>query len=187
MALLLFILLLFLAMPVGIVVFAVAATQAEQNADPNAPVSRLTSALVFGLTAELAVFLFFGSVGVEFSPAMALIPGLPAALIAAFLAFVGRRFLVLRSKVLSALSGVAITILTVIGVTAAIASLLTSTPSQTLVFASVGAVAVLFPSGVSALALGAFSGVLLSYISNRQHSSLPLSEKATESTEQRAG
>ena len=164
----LIVLLLAVAIPLGIVVFAVLATQSEHKVYEHAPVSRLVSAMVFGMAALLGVLLVFRGTGAKYAPVIAFIPGLPAVVIAALLAVAGHRLVVVRSKVLAALSGAGIAFLTVIGTSSAFAFFFAPNHSAALFVASSGAVIVLLPQGIPVLLIGALAGLLLSHISNRK-------------------
>lgn len=164
----LIVLLLAVAIPLGIVIFTVVATESEHQLHEHAPVSRLVSAMVFGIAALLGVLFVFRGTGTEYAPAIAFIPGLPAVAIAALLAAAGHRFVVVRSKFFAALSGAGIAFLTAVGTSSAFAFFLAPEYSSALFVASLGAVIVLLPQGIPVLVIGALAGVLLSRISNRK-------------------
>lgn len=164
----LIVLLLAVAIPLGIVVFAVLATQSEHKVYEHAPVSRLVSAMVFGMAALLGVLLLFRGTGAKYAPVIAFIPGLPAVVIAALLAVAGHRLVVVRSKVIAALSGAGIAFLTIIGTSLVFAFFFAPNHSAALFVASSGAVIALLPQGVPILLIGALAGLVLSHTSNRK-------------------
>jgi len=175
----LIVLLLAVAIPLGIVVFTVVATESERKArDKHAPVSRFVSAIVFGIAALLGVLLVFRGTGAEYAPAIAFIPGLPAVVIAALLAVAGHRLVVGHSKVLAALSGASIAFLTAFGTSSAFAVFFAPDHNAALFVASFGAAIVLLPQGIPVLLIGASAGVLLSHISNRKRPNTPLNPDA---------
>ena len=106
------VLLLAIAIPLGIVALTVTATEAERKLFDHTPVSRRYCAFVFAVAALLAVLWVFRGTGPEYSPAIGLFLGIPAAVIAALIAAASHRFLVGRSKVGASITGVTITILT---------------------------------------------------------------------------
>lgn len=175
---LIIVLLLAIAIPLGIVVFTVVATESEHKVNEHAPVSRFVAAIVFGIAALLGVLLVFRGTGAEYAPAIAFIPGLPAVVIAALLAVAGHRLIVSRSKFLAALSGACIAFLTAVGTSSAFAVFFAPDHGAALFIASFGAAIVLLPQGISVLVIGASAGVLLSHISNRKRPNTPLNPDA---------
>lgn len=169
--------LLAVAIPLGIVVLVVKATEAERKIYDHSPVSRLSCALVFSLAAVLGALWVFRGTGPEYASAMGLFLGVPAAAIAALLATAGQPFLVGRSKVVAALSGVIITILTALGTSSLIAVFFAPGPINSY-FAAFGIVIVLSPSGIVVLLIGGLAGLLLSLLSNRKRPNTPLNPDA---------
>lgn len=167
----LIVLLLAIAIPLGIVVFTVVATEAEHKVNEHAPVSRLVSAVVFGIAALLGALLVFRGSRAEYAPAIAFILGVPAAVLAALLAVAGHRLVVGRSKILAALSGASIAFLTAVGTSAAFAVIFAPDHNAALFVAFFGVAIVLLPQGMPVLLIGASVGVLLSHISNRKRHS----------------
>ena len=92
------VLLLAVAIPLGIVVFAVMTTVAERKVFEHAPVSKFSAGVLFGLAAVLGVIWVFRGTGPEYASAIAALLSIPAAAIAALLALASHRFLVGRSK-----------------------------------------------------------------------------------------
>lgn len=162
------VLLLAVAIPLGIITFAIKATEAERANDEQAPVSKLCSALCFGAAALFGVVWVLRGTGAEYASAMGLITGIPAAVIAALLAAAGHHFLVARSKWVAAFAGLGITLFTAFGVSSLFAVLFAPDHSTRLFLAASGAVIVLTPSGIPVLFMGVLVGLLLSDLSNRK-------------------
>jgi hypothetical protein len=169
----LIVLLLAVAIPLGIVVLAVIATESERKAHQSAPANRFMSAIVFGIAALIGVLLVFRGTGTEYAPAIAFVLGIPAIVIAALLAVAGHRLVVGRSKVIAALSGASIALLTAVGTSSAFAAFFAPDQNAALFAASFGAAIVLLPQGVPILLIGASAGVLLSHLSNRKRPTMP--------------
>lgn len=174
----LIVLLLAIAIPLGIVLFTVVATESERKAHEHVPVSRFVSAIAFGIAALLGVILVFRGTGAEYVLAIAFMPSLPAVVIAALLAVAGHRLVVGHSKILAALSGAAIAFLTAVGTSSAFAIFFAPDNNAALFVASFGAAIVLLPQGIPVLLIGASAGVLLSHISNRKLPNTPLNPDA---------
>lgn len=174
----LIVLLLAVAIPLGIIVFTVLATESERKTHQHVPVSRFVSAIAFGIAALLGVLLVFRGMGAEYALAIAFMPGLPAAVIAALLAVAGHRLVVGRSKVLAALSGSAIVFLTAVGTSSAFAIFFAPDHNAALFVASFGAAIMLLPQGIPVFLIGASAGVLLSHISNHKRPNTPLNPDA---------
>lgn len=163
------VLLLAVAIPLGIVVFVVMATEAERKTYEHASVSKFSTALLFSLAAVLGVVWVFRGMGLEYAPAMAFLLGIPAAVIAALLALASHRFLIGRSKFIAALSGVGIALLTAAGTSSLIAVIFA--PDEMYLFMlTFGLVIMLSPTGVPVLFISGLAGFLLSYLSNHKRS-----------------
>jgi hypothetical protein len=171
------VLLLAVAIPLGIVVFTVMATEAERKVYERAPISRFSAALLFGLAAVLGIVWVFRGTGPEYASAMAVLLSIPAAAIAALLALASHRFLVGRSTLIAALLGAGIALLTAAGTSSLVAVILA--PDEITSFVSAfGIVIVLSPSGVPVLLIGGLAGFLLSHLSNRKRPNTPLNPDA---------
>ena len=171
------VLLLAVAIPLGIVVFAVMTTVAERKVFEHAPVSKFSAGVLFGLAAVLGVIWVFRGTGPEYASAIAALLSIPAAAIAALLALASHRFLVGRSKFIATLSGVGIALLTAAGTSSLVAVILA--PNEITSFVSTfGIVIVLSPSGVPVLLIGGLAGFLLSHFSNRKRPNTPLNPDA---------
>ena len=171
------VLLLAIAIPLGIVALTVTATEAERKLFDHTPVSRRFCAFVFAVTALLAVLWVFRGTGPEYSPAIGLFLGIPAAVIAALIAAASHRFLVGRSKVVASITGVTITILTALSTSALFAVFFAPGPPNPY-FAAFGLVIVLSPGGILALLVGGLAGLLLSHLSNCKRPNTPLNPDA---------
>lgn len=174
----LIVLLLAAAIPLGIIVFTVVATESERKANEHAPVGRSVSAIVFCIAALLGIFLVLRGTGAESALAISLILGLPAVVIAALLVIVGHRLVVGPSKIIAALSGAGIAFLTAVGTSSAFAVFFAPDHNAALFIASFGAVIMLLPQGILLLFIGASAGVFLSHISNRKRPNTPLNPDA---------
>lgn len=157
---LLFVLLLAIGLPIGILTFAVLATKAEHS-DQGQRVSRPISMVVFAVAA-LAGVLWVMKVMKGL-----LLVGLPAAIISALLAALAHPWLVERNWWQAALTGVLIAILAAIGTLLLFGLLLA--PKKALLFvAAFGSTLILTPRGLIALVPGALAGLLLWWLSSRQ-------------------
>lgn len=162
------VLLLAVAIPIAIVMFAVKATEAEREIYGHTPVSRLTSALVFGLAALLGVLWMIRGNGPEYFNAMSLLLGIPASGIAATLAAAGQPLLAGHSKAIATFSGIAIAVLTLLITSSLIAVFFTPSSASSFV-AAFGVVVVLSSSSnFPNLLIGGLAGLLLSHFSNRK-------------------
>ena len=173
----LIVLLLAISIPLGIVFLTVKATEVERNLFDHHPVSRRFCAFVFAVAALLAVLWVFRGTGPEYSPAIGLFLGIPAAVIAALIAAASHRFLVGRSKVVASITGVTITILTALSTSTLFAVFFAPGPLNSY-FAAFGLVIVLSPGGILALLVGGLAGLLLSHLSNRKRPNTPLNPDA---------
>lgn len=173
----LIVLLLAISIPLGTILLTVKATEAERNLSEHPPVSRRFCAFVFAVAALLAVLWVFRGTGPEYSPAIGLFLGIPAAVIAALIAAASHRFLVRRSKVVASITGVTITILTALNTSTLLAVFFAPGPLNSY-FAAFGLVIVLSPGGILALLVGGLAGLLLSHLSNRKRPNTPLNPDA---------
>jgi hypothetical protein len=69
---------------------------------------------------------------------------------------------------IAAISGIAIVFLTALGVSVLFAVLFAPDHGAAMFVASIGPIIVLLPNGFPAIFIGAFSGLLVSYLSNRK-------------------
>lgn len=116
--------LLVLAIPAGIVLFAVHATENERRVCKSSGVRRSIVAGAFGLAALVGAFLIVRIPGPDYPTAILLLLGLPAALIAAILASIGYSAIVFPSKGMAVLAGGAIALSTSAGVAAVFSAFL---------------------------------------------------------------
>lgn len=168
--LVLVVLLLAITIPFGILVFTIKATEAERKQVEHHPVSRRFCAFVFAVAALLAVLWVFRGTGPEYSPAIGLFLGIPAAVISALLAAASHRYLVGRSKVIAIIAGISITILTALSISVLLAVFFAPVQFSSYL-AAFGLVIVLTPPGILALLIGGCAGFLLSYLSKRKRPS----------------
>lgn len=171
------VLLLAITIPLGIVILTVKATESERKLFDHHPVGRRFCAFAFAVAALLAVLWVFRGTGPEYSSAIGLFLGIPAAVIAALLAAASHRFLVGRSKVIATITGIAITIFTALATSSLVAILFAPSSASSFV-AAFGAIIVLSPGGILALLIGGLTGLLLSHLSNRRRPNTPLNPDA---------
>lgn len=167
------VLMLAVAIPLGIVVFTVIATESERKTYRHPAVSRSFTSLVFGSAALAGTAIVLVPRAYDSGPMLML--GIPAALIAALLAAAAHRFLIARSKLIAAMSGTVIALLTVLGTSALIAIFFSREIGVAMTIVTFGAVLVLTPKGIPVLFVGALAGVLLSYLSNHKRPNAPTS------------
>lgn len=158
--------LLAIAMPVGILVFAVLAIESERNTKVHFRVRRSVSMLVFGVAALAGVAWVFRTSGPEYPVDALLLFGIPVAIISALLAALAHPWLSGRSFTLGALTGAAIAFVTVLAVTTLFALTLAPKAIGAFVF-TFGAALLLSPDGAPTLLLGILAGILLVWLSNR--------------------
>lgn len=158
----LFVLLLAIGLPLGILAFVVLATKAEYS-DHGQRVSRLISMIVFALAALVGVFWVLKVMVMN----AFLLVGLPAAIISALLAALTHPWLVGKNWWQAAFTGTLIAILAAIGTLTLYGLLLA--PKKVLIFvAAFGAEIIFRPEGFLALLTGALAGVLLWWLSSCQ-------------------
>lgn len=152
--------LLVLAIPAGIVLFAVHATEDERIVRKSSGVRRSIVAGAFGLAALVGAFLIVRIPGPDYPTAILLLLGLPAALIAAILASIGYSAIVFPSRVMAVLAGGAIALSTSAGVAAVFLAFLGPNFGAAAVMLYFGFAVLLTPGGIAALVLGAVTGVM---------------------------
>ena len=162
------VILLVIALPLGIALFAVIATESERRTYEHRPASKFISALIFAFSALLGIAFVFHGTKTEYTPAIASIVGIPATIIAMLLAIASHRMLVGRSKFLAALFGAGVAFLTVTCTSLLFGVIFAPDLKAVLFMTAFGAVLVFFPTGIPVLLLGAISGIILSFLSNRR-------------------
>lgn len=172
------VLVLAVAIPLGIVLLTVFATESERNVYSHAPVSRLATSIAFSAAALIGLAIVFRGTGTEYALAFTPMLALPTAIIAAVLAAVAHRLLVGRSRLIAAISGVVIALLTALGVSTLFAVISTPDQGAAMFIASIGPLVLLLPNGFPALFVGGLAGFLLSHFSNRKRPNPPLNTDA---------
>lgn len=165
-------LLLVAAIPIGIVFLTVAVTEAERAADLHGAHKpsgvRGGTSLLFGLAAVLGVAVIFFGTGREYAIFLFLVPGIPALAISAVLGAVFHLQLSGPSKFIAALTGLGVTILTVLACAALVALLAAPGVKEGMFVMAFGASMVLFPFGFPVLIIGVVAGIAANIMSNRQ-------------------
>lgn len=186
---LIIIILMVALIPLGIVMLAVKATEAERNTARNTArnttVGRCRCAFVFGLAAMLGVLFMFCRFDYRILfDYRVLFPvsffiGIPASGIAATLAAIGRPFLVGHSRVIATFSGVVITILTLLLTPTFYLFVFTNNLESALLksFKYISGVLTM-PSNFSFLIIGGLAGFFLNNIARKKRSKMQLNSVA---------
>jgi hypothetical protein len=161
------ILLLAIALPFCIVVFAVKATESEHKKYIHLPISRKISACAFGFASLFGIIWIFRGMGPEYSFGMAILAGMPAAFMSASFAILAHRALVGRSKFIAIATGATIELLTIFGTILFFAAFSSSNKQSSIFIATYGTAFLLLTKGAPILLIGACTGALLSKLSNR--------------------